>query len=149
MGRVGFVLHGLWPDAAGRRDPRWCRPVPLPDPATIRANLGVTPSADLLAHEWAKHGSCRFSDAPRYFRAASVMFDAVRFPDMDRLSRRNPTAGDIRRGLFPQPRDPLPPAQLPLGPVRRHGRGGSAGPQGPILDRQSVGLVKYLSVRVD
>src|SRR3546814_10698006 len=77
MGRFGFVLHGLWPDSAGRRDPRWCRPVPLPDPATIRANLCVTPSADLLAHEWAKHGSCRFSDAPRYFRAASVMFDAV------------------------------------------------------------------------
>src|SRR3546814_3439708 len=65
-------------DAAGRRDPRWCRPVPLPDPATIRANLCVTPSADLLAHEWAKHGSCRFSDAPRYFRAASVMFEIGR-----------------------------------------------------------------------
>src|SRR3546814_20887265 len=63
------------------------------------ANLCVTPSADLLAHEWAKHGSCLFSDAPRYFRAASVMFDAVRFPDMDRLSRRNPTAGDIRRAF--------------------------------------------------
>src|SRR3546814_14299066 len=31
MGRFGFVLHGLWPDAAGRRDPRWCRPVPLPE----------------------------------------------------------------------------------------------------------------------
>ena len=99
MGRFGFILHGLWPDAAGRHDPRWCRPVPLPDPATIRANLCVTPSADLLAHEWAKHGSCRFSDAPRYFRAASVMFNAVRFPDMDRLSRRNPTAGDIRRAF--------------------------------------------------
>src|SRR3546814_17248962 len=99
MGRFGFILHGLWPDAAGRRDPRWCRPVPLPDPATIRANLCVTPSADLLAHVWAKHGSCRFSDAPRYFRAASVMFDVVRFPDMARMSRRTPTAGGIRRAF--------------------------------------------------
>lgn len=99
MGRFGFILHGLWPDAEGMRDPRWCRPVGLPPPATIRANLCITPSADLLAHEWAKHGSCGFVSAERYFRAGSTMFNAVRFPDMAQISRQQPTAGDIRRAF--------------------------------------------------
>lgn len=99
MGRFGFILHGLWPDAEGVRDPRWCRPVGLPTPAAIRAHLCVTPSADLLAHEWAKHGSCGFASAERYFRAGSTMFNAVRFPDMAQMSRQRPTAGDIRRAF--------------------------------------------------
>lgn len=99
MARFGFILHGLWPDAPGRRDPRWCRPVPLPRPQAIRDNLCSTPSADLLAHEWAKHGSCAFASADRYFRAGAVMFNALRFPDMTALSRRRPTAADIRRAF--------------------------------------------------
>lgn len=98
-GQFGFILHGLWPDAPGKRDPRWCRPVRVPDMATIRANLCMTPSADLIAHEWAKHGSCGFADAPRYFRAGSIMYNAVRFPDMNILSRKEPTAGDVRRAF--------------------------------------------------
>lgn len=99
MGRFGFILHGLWPDGKGKRDPQWCRPVRIPDAQTIRANLCMTPSADLLAHEWAKHGSCGFTSASRYFRAASIMFHAVRFPDMNALSRREPKTGDVRRAF--------------------------------------------------
>lgn len=98
-GRFGFILHGLWPDGEGRRDPRWCRTVPVPDKMTIRAHLCMTPSANLLAHEWAKHGSCAFGDAPRYFRAGATMFNALRFPDMNALSRREPTAADIRQSF--------------------------------------------------
>lgn len=100
MGRFGFILHGLWPDAPGMNDPRWWRPVRVPDAATIRANLCPTPSADLLAHEWAKHGSCAFADARSYYRAGSGLFSALRFPDMNGLSRRKRlNAGDLRRAF--------------------------------------------------
>lgn len=86
--RFGFVLHGLWPDGAGRDWPQYCRPVELLPEATLRANLCATPSAQLLQHEWAKHGSCMKGTADDYFRRSTGLFGRLRFPDMDALSRR-------------------------------------------------------------
>ncbi len=90
-GKFGFILHGLWPDVAGRDDPAWCAPAkPLPS-ALIRRHLCMTPSPQLLQHEWAKHGTCATDDPEKYFRAASLLYDALKFPDMNRLSRRRIT----------------------------------------------------------
>lgn len=86
--RFGFVLHGLWPDGAGRDWPQYCRAVPILSEATIRANLCATPSAQLLQHEYAKHGSCMPGTAGDYFRRSTGMYAAIRYPDMDRLSRQ-------------------------------------------------------------
>jgi ribonuclease T2 len=86
--KFGFVLHGLWPDGAGKDWPQYCRPVELLPDATIRANLCATPSAQLLQHEWAKHGSCMKGTADDYFRRSTSLFRRLRFPDMDALSRR-------------------------------------------------------------
>ncbi len=86
--RFGFVVHGLWPDGRGAVWPQYCRPAaPLPE-AVIRRNLCMTPSVDLLQHEWARHGTCMASDPARYFDRARGLFDALRFPDMAALSRR-------------------------------------------------------------
>jgi ribonuclease T2 len=94
--RFGFVLHGLWPDGAGRDWPQYCRPVELLSEATIRRNLCVTPSVQLLQHEWAKHGSCMKTDADGYFRQATALYGRVRYPDMGALSRRRTlTAGAL------------------------------------------------------
>lgn len=118
MGRFGFILHGLWPDASGRADPGWCRAAALPDPATIREHLCTTPSPDLLAREWAKHGTCGFADAPSYFRAGSRLFGALRFPDMNALSRRQTTAADLRRAFVA--RNPaIPPDAIGIVANRR------------------------------
>jgi ribonuclease T2 len=84
----GFVLHGLWPDGAGKDWPQYCRPVELLNEATIRTNLCATPSAQLQQHEWAKHGSCMNGTADDYFRRSIGLFGRLRFPDMDALSRR-------------------------------------------------------------
>jgi ribonuclease T2 len=98
--RFGFVLHGLWPDGAGKEWPQYCRPVGLLSEATIRANLCMTPSVQLLQHEWAKHGSCMSGSADDYFRRASRLYKAVRFPDMAALSRRRPlTAGSVAAAI--------------------------------------------------
>lgn len=86
--RFGFVLHGLWPDGAGRDWPQYCRPVELLPEATVRANLCATPSAQLLQHEWAKHGSCMKGTSDDYFGRSTGLFGRLRFPDMDALSRR-------------------------------------------------------------
>ena len=42
-----------------------------------------------------------------YFRAAAVLFDALQFPDMDRLSRSEPTAETVR-AAFAQANPGLP-----------------------------------------
>jgi len=86
--RFGYVLHGLWPDGAGKDWPQYCRPVELLPEATLRANLCSTPSAQLQQHEWAKHGSCMNVTADDYFRRSTGLFGRLRFPDMDALSRR-------------------------------------------------------------
>ena len=62
--------------------------------------LCTTPSARLLAHEWAKHGSCMAAQPARYFARERQLWSAIRWPDFDRLSRkRGLTAGDVRRAI--------------------------------------------------
>ena len=94
-GKFGFILHGLWPDVPGRRDPAWCGPAkPLPR-TLVRQHFCMTPSPDLLQHEWAKHGTCATSDPDKYFKAASLLYGALNFPDMDYLSRRRITVATL------------------------------------------------------
>lgn len=86
--RFGFTLHGLWPDGVGREWPQYCRTTPLLPDAVIRANLCSTPSAQLLQHEWAKHGTCMAGlDPAAYFRRSTGLYARLRYPDMDGLSR--------------------------------------------------------------
>ena len=94
--RFGFVLHGLWPDGAGKEWPQYCRTAPaLPTPV-IRQNLCVTPSAQLIQHEWAKHGTCMAASPERYFGRSRALFQSLRFPDLRALSRRRGlTAGQV------------------------------------------------------
>ena len=97
--RFGFILHGLWPEADRGGDPRWCRPAePLP-PALVRRHLCDTPSVQLLQREWTKHGTCAAKSATGYFQAASMLYRAVRFPEMDGLSRQPLTAGEFRQAF--------------------------------------------------
>lgn len=101
IGRFGFILHGLWPDGANGAYPQWCSSPLSVTPETVRRNLCMTPSADLLAHEWAKHGSCMARTPDAYFRSAQALYRSLHFPDMALLSRRpGLTAGDLRRALI-------------------------------------------------
>lgn len=98
-GRFGFIVHGLWPEGAGR-SPQWCRAVSAPSPAVIRQQLCRTPAVQLLAHEWAKHGSCMVRGAEDYFRVGNILADSLRYPAMERLSRDPAlTAGALRRAF--------------------------------------------------
>lgn len=94
--RFGFVLHGLWPDGQGRQWPQYCAPVAILPPRIVKDMLCATPSADLIQHEWAKHGACGWTDPAAYFGTARKYYDGLRFPDMMALSRRR----DLTVGAF-------------------------------------------------
>lgn len=86
-GRFGFVLHGLWPEGVGRQWPQYCRATELLPRPIIRQNLCTTPSAQLLQHEWAKHGSCMATRPELYFNLSRALYASIRFPDMTALAR--------------------------------------------------------------
>ena len=99
-GRFGFVLHGLWPEAAKGPPPQWCATGTTPSPRVVRDSLCMTPSPRLLAHEWAKHGSCMAKTPDAYFRASAILWRSLSWPDADRLSRdKLLTVGHLRRAF--------------------------------------------------
>ncbi len=100
-GRFGFILHGLWPEAAGGPPPQWCGAGPTPSPRLLRRHLCMTPSARLLEHEWAKHGTCMAKRPKTYFKVSAILWRSIRWPDADHLSRRKElTAGDLREAFI-------------------------------------------------
>jgi ribonuclease T2 len=99
-GRFGFVLHGLWPEAAAGPPPQWCAITPRPAPETVRQGLCATPVPWLIEHEWAKHGSCMAQSPEAYWGIARRIWNRFRWPDADRLSLRpGLTVGDLREAV--------------------------------------------------
>ena len=95
MGDFGFVLHGLWPEGVGKDYPMWCKKADLLPPKVIAKHICMTPSVQLLQHEWAKHGTCMARRPEAYFGAAKLLYDAIEKPDMERLSRGPLNAGGV------------------------------------------------------
>jgi len=92
--RFGFTLHGLWPDGVGKTWPQYCRAAGIVPQPVIRAHLCATPSAQLMQHEWAKHGTCMPGYRPaKFFAQSGALYAKLRYPDMDALSRAPLTAG--------------------------------------------------------
>ncbi|MBN8807083.1 MAG: ribonuclease T [Sphingomonas sp.] len=93
--RFGFTLHGLWPDGLGKDWPQYCAATPILPPATIRRTMCATPSAQLVQHEWAKHGTCTGWRPDAYFAKSTGLYAKLRYPDMNRLSRGPLTVGQF------------------------------------------------------
>jgi ribonuclease T2 len=93
--RFGFTLHGLWPDGVGAEWPQYCQATPILPAALIKQHLCATPSAQLMQHEWAKHGTCMPNAPAEYFKRSTGLYGKLRYPDMDALSRKPLTAGDF------------------------------------------------------
>jgi ribonuclease T2 len=95
-GRFGLVVHGLWPD--GRSTwPQWCPTPRKLSPHEVRRNVCMMPSALLQTRQWAKHGSCMVRRPETYFAVTRTLWDSLRLPDLDRLSKEpGLTAGMLR-----------------------------------------------------
>ncbi|MEM6266862.1 MAG: ribonuclease T, partial [Pseudomonadota bacterium] len=98
-GRFGLVVHGLWPQGA-RTWPQWCAARERLTPRDVRQALCMLPSARLVARQWAKHGSCMTRKPETYFGVTRVLWESLRIPDYDRISREDAlTAGRIRQAF--------------------------------------------------
>jgi ribonuclease T2 len=98
-----FVVHGLWPQTSGVRNkfghPRHCRPADKLEPKLLQAHLCTVPGVDLMQNEWAKHGTCAFTDPDAYFGKIEALWSVLRKPDLESVFRRKRsgiTAADVR-----------------------------------------------------
>nr|WP_246447785.1 ribonuclease T [Novosphingobium flavum] len=100
-GRFGFVLHGLWPEAAAGPPPQWCALLPRPSVDTVRRSLCTTPVPWLIEHEWAKHGSCMATTPEAYWAIARHVYARFQWPDAAKLSfRPGLTVGALRQAVI-------------------------------------------------
>lgn len=76
--RLGFVVHGLWPQDANGDYPQHCGDAP--GPANPRADLDIMPTASLVEHEWQTHGTCSGLGSDEYFRRMHQAYAAVKLP---------------------------------------------------------------------
>lgn len=97
--RFGFTLHGLWPDGIGKEWPQYCTAASLLPQPLIKQHLCATPSAQLLQHEWAKHGSCMGTTPAAYFGKSTGLYAVLRYPDMDALSRGSLTVSGFATAM--------------------------------------------------
>jgi ribonuclease T2 len=76
--RLGFVLHGLWPQYL-RGYPENCSTVKLP-PSVKSQFAGLYPSDALFVHEWEKHGTCSGLLPADYLALSKELKDGVIIP---------------------------------------------------------------------
>ncbi|RAM48360.1 MAG: ribonuclease [Hapalosiphonaceae cyanobacterium JJU2] len=76
--KLGFVLHGLWPQYQ-RGYPSNCSTQKLP-PQLKRQFSGLFPSDKLYDHEWEKHGTCSGMTPAQYLTLSKQLKDSVVIP---------------------------------------------------------------------
>lgn len=98
-GRFGFVAHGLWPE--GRSTwPQFCSTQRTVPPVEARRNMCMMPSARLIARQWVKHGSCMTRRPETYFKVTRILWNSIRWPQADRLSRDEKLTAGMLRDAF-------------------------------------------------
>lgn len=122
--RFGLTLHGLWPNGADNRHPRYCAaPGPAIPVETVRKNFCMTPSPSLQQHEWAAHGTCGWDSPEAYFEQAARMWNDLNKPDLEAIPAQRLTAGAIRDAFVAAnpglPRDGISSPPPTAGSVRR------------------------------
>jgi ribonuclease T2 len=77
--RLGFVLHGLWPQY-NRGYPSNCATSKMP--ADVKAKFSALyPNTKLYDHEWEKHGTCTGLTPEQYLAMSKHLKDSVIIPD--------------------------------------------------------------------
>ncbi len=76
--KLGFVLHGLWPQY-NRGYPADCSTVSLPK-NVIAQFSDLYPSTSLYTHEWDKHGTCSGLTPVDYLKLAQTLKESIVIP---------------------------------------------------------------------
>jgi ribonuclease T2 len=77
--KVGFVVHGLWPQNDQSRGPENCGGSPVSQ-SIVNLMLKYIPTASLIQHEWTTHGTCSGLSTADYFAAVRKARDSVTIP---------------------------------------------------------------------
>lgn len=77
--KIGFVVHGLWPQNDQARGPENCGGSPVSQDI-VNVMLKYIPTASLIQHEWSTHGTCSGLSVADYFAAVRKARDSVTIP---------------------------------------------------------------------
>jgi ribonuclease T2 len=77
--KIGFVVHGLWPQGDRGRGPENCGSSAVPQ-SIVTLMLKYIPTASLIQHEWTTHGTCSGLSVADYFAAVRKARDSVTIP---------------------------------------------------------------------
>ena len=78
--KVGYVVHGLWPQGETSKGPENCGSAGTIPAATMKKALAYIPTEKLIQHEWATHGTCSGLSVDAYFTALGKARDSVTIP---------------------------------------------------------------------
>src|SRR4051794_15572629 len=78
--KLGFVVHGLWPQGDAGRGPENCGNASPVSQSLVQAMLKYIPTASLIQHEWKTHGTCSGLATADYFAAVRNARDSVTIP---------------------------------------------------------------------
>jgi ribonuclease T2 len=76
----GFVVHGLWPEANQGKSPESCGAAKSVPKSLVNDMLKYMPSASLIRHEWATHGTCSGLSQGEYFTKVMLARASVQIP---------------------------------------------------------------------
>lgn len=97
---LGFIVHGLWPQAADGRPMEYCRRVPPVSHEIVQDMLGIMPDRELIQHEWRAHGSCSGLSPTEYFGAIRTAYSRISIPAEFRSGRQTRMAPEAVENMF-------------------------------------------------
>jgi ribonuclease T2 len=101
--RVGFIVHGLWPQRTDGVRVEQCGPARPVSADIVNSMLALMTDAGLVQHEWATHGTCSGLSQAEYFGLIRKAFESVQIPGALKTpgGEANVPPGDIE-GQFSQ-----------------------------------------------
>jgi ribonuclease T2 len=78
--KVGFIVHGLWPQQEDGGHPSQCAPARPVAADIVQKALSLIPSEGLIQHEWRDHGTCSGLDAATYFNTIQKAKTSIVIP---------------------------------------------------------------------
>jgi ribonuclease T2 len=78
--RLGFVVHGLWPQLDDGGHPSQCAPARPVAQDIVQRMLALIPGEGLIQHEWRDHGTCSGLSSAAYFDTVRRAYESVTIP---------------------------------------------------------------------
>jgi ribonuclease T2 len=78
--KLGFVVHGLWPQLDNGGHPSQCAPARPVAYDIVQRTLAFIPGEGLIQHEWRDHGTCSGLSSAAYFDTVRRAYESISIP---------------------------------------------------------------------